>query len=76
MSWFYEGMISALAQLAIFSGFLILTAAALWSCQYLGISEGFAILSFYALMIVTVNLFFAWKSQSIGAKAKETIDVN
>ena len=71
MEWIYEGMTAALTQLGIFAGFLVLTAASLWSCQYLGIPEGYAILSFYAFLIISLNLFFAWKSQGFRAQLEK-----
>jgi len=75
MSWIYEGIVAALGQLALFAGFLILTAAALWSCQFLGIPQGYAVLTFYAFLIVSLNLFFAWKSQELKVqKGKVTND--
>lgn len=71
MDWIYEGMMAAFAQMGIFAGFLVLTAAALWSCQYLGIPEGYAVLSFYAFLIVSLNLFFAYKSQDFKAELEK-----
>ena len=65
MEWFYDGMMAAFSQIAIFAGFLVLAAAALWSCQYLGIPQGYAVLSFYTFLLVALNLFFAWKSQKL-----------
>ena len=63
MDWIFEGFTAALWQLAAFAGLLILSAASLWSCEYLGISPGFGILSFYVAMILSFNLFLAWKSK-------------
>ena len=71
MDWIYEGMMAAFAQMGIFAGFLVLTAAALWSCQYLGIPEGYAVLSFYAFLIVSLNLCFAYKSQDFKAELEK-----
>jgi hypothetical protein len=71
MNWIFEGMLAALGQLVLFAGFLILAAGAIWSCEYLGINQGVGILSFYTSLIVSLNLFFAWKSRDIKAEIRE-----
>ena len=65
MGWFYEGMLAAIGQMVLFAGFLMMAAGAMWSCEYLGIPQGYGVLSFYALLIVSLNLFFSWKSREI-----------
>ena len=76
MNWIYEGLMAAFAQIGIFAGFLVLTAAALWSCQYLGIPEGYAVLSFYAFLIFSLNLFFSWKSRELKTEMEKITNAN
>ena len=63
MDWFFDGLSAALWQIAAFAGLLILAAAGMWSCEYLGISPGFGIIAFYLSLILSLNLFFAWKNR-------------
>ena len=63
MDWFFDGLAAALWQIAAFAAILILVAAGIWSCEYLGISPGYGIIAFYVSLIVGLNLFFAWKSK-------------
>ena len=65
MDWFLEGLAAAMWQIAAFIGFLVLMAAGMWSCNYLGINPGLGILAFYVGVILSVNLFLSWKSQKI-----------
>ena len=60
MNWIYKGLLSALCQLSLLAAFLIVAAAALWSCSYLGISPGYGIIAFYTIVLFSVNLFFSW----------------
>jgi hypothetical protein len=76
MNWIYEGFMAAFAQIGIFAGILVLTAAALWSCQYLGIPEGYAVLSFYAFLILFLNLFFSWKSRELKTEVEKITNAN
>ena len=76
MDWIYEGLYAAFAQIGIFAGFLVLTAAALWSCQYLGIPEGYAVLSFYGFFILSLNLFFSWKAREIKTELEKIGNVD
>jgi len=60
MNWFYEGIAAAVWQLAALAVCVIIAAASMWSCEYLNISPGYAILAFYVTVLVSVNLFFSW----------------
>ena len=64
MDWFFEGLTAAFWQIAVFLGMLVLAAAGVWSCNYLGINPGYGILGFYASLIVGLNLLFAWQSRN------------
>ena len=71
MDWFYEGVTAALWQIGAFIGLLVLAAAGMWSCNYLGVNPGYGILSFYVGLIISVNLFLSWKNRSITTEVSE-----
>ena len=74
MNWIYEGIAAAMWQLALMAGFIIIAAASLWSCEYLGINQGYALLGFYASMILLINLFFSWRSSRTIKEISEGVD--
>jgi hypothetical protein len=61
MDWIYEGTAAAFWQLTILATCVIIAAAAMWSCSYLGISPGYGILAFYTAILLFINLLFSWK---------------
>ena len=63
MDWVYEGIAAALWQIGAFAALLILAAAGMWSCNYLGINPGYGIMLFYVGLIITVNLALSWNNR-------------
>jgi hypothetical protein len=63
MNWIYEGMKSFLWQIALFAMFMAISAAVIWSCNYLQISPGYGIISLYTLVIMIFNLALAREKQ-------------
>ncbi len=63
MDWVLEGLAAAMWQIAAFIALLVLMAAGMWSCNYLGINPGHGILALYVGAILSANLFLSWKSQ-------------
>ena len=74
MEWFYKGIVAAVGQMVLFVAFIMMAAGALWSCDYLGIPQGYGVLSFYSFLILSINLFFAWKTREVEMEKVRNVD--
>ena len=71
MDWIYEGMITAFRQIGIFASLLLMIAAGMWGCMYIGINPAWGMLLFYISVIISGNLFLSWNSKPKLLEASE-----